>query len=201
MKKWNFWEIKWYILELYLKGKRPAFHLYLFDTRFTKPFNFEVLHFIICKSVVLNQKTISSLSLFDWRKKQASLRTSVRTSDLPLGLLTYISFTSTLFFPAHLLLAEKYSGVRAHEVFTELLSSCKVCGDFYNLPFSLTSTKIPRPFPFKLCFQLAIRNKYLNELSSRLPSSQFFSIYHLLKVHVWSLGPPVVECPFFNTFL
>ena len=138
------------------------------------PSTLRSLHFVICKSVVLNQKTISSSSLFDWRKKQARLRTSVRTSDLPLGP-SHLHFSHTppsSFLPIFFLLKIfKSQGPWGFLLNSFLLA--KVCGDFYNLPFSLTSTKIPRPFPFKLCFQLAIRNKYLNELSSRLPSSQF----------------------------
>lgn len=115
-------EIKWYILELYLKAKRDLHFIYTFLTLDSQNrLTLRVLHFIICKSVVLNQKTISSSSLFDWRKKQASLRTSVRTSDLPLG-------PSHLhFFPhsTHLLSCPssscwKYSGVRGPWGFTEL---------------------------------------------------------------------------------
>lgn len=140
-----------------------------------------VLHFVICKLVGLNQKTISSSSLFDWRKKQDSLRTSVRTSNLPLGPfhLHFFDTPPSSFLPIIFLLKI----FRCQGPWGFLLSSfllAKVCGDFYNLPFSLTSTKIPRPFPFKLCFQLAVRNKYLNELSSRLPGSQL-----LVRITCW----------------
>lgn len=161
-----------YLRVITKRQERPGFHLHLYDTGFTKPFLWGFFISVVCKSVGLNQKTESSCGLFEWTKKQASLRTSVRTSDLPLGPshLHFFDTPPSSFLPIFFL----WRIFRCQGPWGFLLNSFlleKVCGDFYNLPLSLTSTKILRPFPIKLCFQLAIRNKYLNELSSRLPGS------------------------------
>lgn len=105
-----------YLRVITKRQERPGFHLHLYDTGFTKPFLWGFFITVVCKSVGLNQKTDSSCGLFEWTKKQASLRTSVRTSDLPLGPSHLHFFDTPPLLSCPSSSCGEYSGVRAHEV-------------------------------------------------------------------------------------